>query len=364
MRIRSLEVSGYRSLRDLWLPLRDINAITGPNGSGKTNLYRSLLLLSEAARGRLARALVEEGGMPSVLWAGARRKGPVRMRIAVRLDDLEYEIACGLPEPGHPSPFRLDPLVKEEDVWLSDGKRKVQVLGRRQAAAWARNREGRKEAFPFAISDTESVLSQLAEPHLYPELSILRQEILGWRIYHHFLTAPGSPLRQPQPGTLTPVLSDDGRDLAAALVTIREIGDGPALEEALDAAFPGSALDLEEDRGRFSLRLGMPGIGRPLEAGELSDGTLRYLCLLAALLSPRPAQLLAFNEPEMSLHPGLFEPLGRLMARAARSSQLWVTTHSEELARRIEEGSGIPPIALEKVEGETRIAGQGLLDEA
>jgi predicted ATPase len=357
MRIRSLEVSGYRSLRELRLPFREINAITAPNGCGKTNLYRSVVLLAEAARGRLARALIEEGGMPSALWAGARKKGPVRMRIAVELEELEYEIACGLPDPSHPGPFHLDPLVKEEAVWITEGKRRVQLLARRQNGVWARDREGRREGFPFLLLESESVLSQLAQPHLYPELSVLRQEILGWRIYHHFQTGPGSPLRQPHPGTLTPVLSDDGRDLAAALVTIGEIGDRAALSEAIESAFPGSTLDLQADRGRFFLRLLMPGIGRPLEAAELSDGTLRYLCLLAALLSPRPAPLLAFNEPEMSLHPSLLAPLALLMARAGLSSQLWITTHSEELARRLEECSSIPPIRLEKIRGETVIAG-------
>ena len=61
----------------------------------------------------------------------------------------------------------------------------------------------------------------------------------------------------------------------------------------------------------------MPGILRPLEARELSDGTLRYLCLIAALLSPRPATLLALNEPEMSLHPELMQPLAELIVLAS-----------------------------------------------
>ena len=73
----------------------------------------------------------------------------------------------------------------------------------------------------------------------------------------------------------------------------------------------------------------MPGLNRPMGAGELSDGTLRYLCLMAALLSPRPPPFLALNEPEMSLHPDLLGPLSRLIVEAAKNSQIWVTTHAD-----------------------------------
>ena len=102
----------------------------------------------------------------------------------------------------------------------------------------------------------------------------------------------------------------------------------------------------------------MPGIRRPLAADELSDGTLRYLCLLAALLSPRPPSLLALNEPETSLHPDLLLPLATLVADAGRRSQIWITTHSEPLASAIARLSGTEPITLAKVHGETRITSE------
>jgi len=108
----------------------------------------------------------------------------------------------------------------------------------------------------------------------------------------------------------------------------------------------------------------MPGLKRPLRARELSDGTLRYLCLLAALLSPRPPALLALNEPETSLHPDLYEPLARAMVNAARNSQLWVVTHSQRLAELVEQYSGEEPIRLELTGGETKVMGQKLVEIA
>jgi predicted ATPase len=99
----------------------------------------------------------------------------------------------------------------------------------------------------------------------------------------------------------------------------------------------------------------MPGLLRPLDATELSDGTLRYLCLLAALMSPRPPRLLALNEPETSLHPDLLDGLAQMIVRASKHSQMWITTHSPELARLIESHSGHPSIELELIDGETSV---------
>jgi len=97
VRIAELHVSGYRSIRDLQLPLGDVNVLIGPNGSGKTNLYRSVQLLAAAARGQLARSIALEGGMASVLWAGARKKGAVRMAVEVELEHHPLPSACEAP---------------------------------------------------------------------------------------------------------------------------------------------------------------------------------------------------------------------------------------------------------------------------
>ena len=117
----------------------------------------------------------------------------------------------------------------------------------------------------------------------------------------------------------TGALAHDGRDIAAALQTILEIGDGPALQAAIEDAFPGSSLEiLDAGDARLQVGLRVEGLLRPLSAAELSDGTLRYLCLLAALMSPRPPGLLVLNEPEQSLHPDLLRPLAVEFSRLAR----------------------------------------------
>ena len=374
MPIKEVRVSGYRSVRDVTLRLRQINVLTGPNASGKSNLYNSVFMLAKAAQGGFARVIADEGGMPSVLWAGERkgrsisssRLEPVRMGLGVKTDTFNYDLVCGLPKP-YRSAFDLDPEVKEERVWMETPRgMKVTFFERNSERAWILDRDERLADYSGELLPTESVLSQLREPHLYPELSALRAEMNQWRFYHHFRTDHESPLRHPQVGVRTPVLGHDGRDLAAALQTIIEIGQEEDLHDAIRSAFPGASLEIDHDEesGMFAVLLRMPGLKRPLRARELSDGTLRYLCLLAALLSPRPPALLALNEPETSLHPDLYEPLARAMVNAARNSQLWVVTHSQRLAELVEQYSGEEPIRLELTGGETKVMGQKLVEIA
>jgi predicted ATPase len=353
MPVHELWVEGYRSIRSLRLSLTPVTVVVGANGSGKTNLYRALRLLSAAAEGTLARSLAAEGGMPSVLWAGSRKKNaPARFTAGVELDDLAYQLACGVMPPPQ-GPFKLDPDVKEETVWVVDrGKRHV-VAQRDAGSASLRDAEGSPTSFPFELWNGESFLAQLSEPHRFPLLSAVRSALVRWRFYHHFSTDQDAPVRRPQVGVRTPALAHDGNDLAAALRTVQDIGDGALLHRSVERAFPGARLDLWDDDGRFGFRLAMPGLLRPLEAAELSDGTLRYLCLVAALLSPRTPPLLAFNEPETSLHADLLPALAELVVEAGRRGQVLVTTHAEPLARALEKGDATSTVRLVKEEGAT-----------
>lgn len=101
------------------------------------------------------------------------------------------------------------------------------------------------------------------------------------------------------------------------------------------------------------------GLSRPLEPAEFSDGTLRFLCLAVALLSPRPPAFIALNEPENSLHPQMLPALASLIAEASRYSQIWLTSHSPELATLIEKQRSFSLYQLSMVEGRRRWRGWG-----
>lgn len=369
MTIQQLSLNGFRSIRNMQLTLGRVNVISGPNGCGKSNLYKAVRLIHEAASGRLSLALAEEGGIQNAMWAGGARLGdrrgdPKRMILSATMEDFDYEIQLGFPPPDNgrdPSLFTLDPLVKQESLWLSGHGRRnsMRLLERANQTAFLTNVQGERAAYPAVLYAEESVFGQLSDPHLYPELSQAREILRQWRFYHEFAVWPGSPLRVPQIGIRSPVLAHDGSNLASAFRTIHELGNSVLLYQTLEQAFPDSMFKVQAQQGRFQLLMYREGILRPLEAAELSDGTLRFLCLTVAMLSPRPPAFMALNEPENSLHPDLLPALAQLIVQASRYSQLWVTSHSPLLAGLIAEHCDVTHYQLSQQHGETVVEQQG-----
>lgn len=305
--------------------------------------------------------------MLSALWAGPRTQAnkPVRMSFGFQAEDFGFELSCGYPPPGE-SPFWCDPEIKEESVWFGHVRKPSTLLMTRKGGITrVRDVDGHMVDYPLVLDPNESVLSQVREPHRYPELAILREEIRQWRFYHQFRTDEDSPLRSARAAVTTPILSPDGSDLAAALQTIMLSSNGDLLENSIQEAFPGRKLQIfSNDEVPFSktpraieLRVSLwtSGCDRAIEARELSDGTLKYLCLAACLLSPRPPGLIALNEPEGSLHPDLLRPLASLIVNASRQSQVLVCTHSAVLVDAIQEQSETQAIRLRLHQGETQI---------
>src|SRR5690606_20399909 len=203
--------------------------------------------------------------------------------------------------------------------------------------------------------------TELADPQRAPEMLIVREQIRAWRFYDGFRVDADAPARRPQVGTRTEILSGDGHDLAAAIQTIFEVGDAAGLQDSVADAFDDSRVEVIWEGGLCEVAVRQPGMLRALRASELSDGTIRYLLLVAALHTPRPPELMVLNEPETSLHPELIAPLARLIASAARNTQVLVVTHSTALLDAMTEAAAdtlpdeIVPITLRKDLGETHI---------
>lgn len=381
--LHTVAVRGYRSLRELVVPLVGLTVVTGANGTGKSSVYRALRLLADCGRGEVIGSLAREGGLESVLWAGpeqtsgARRTGnsqgttrtrPVSLELGFASTDFGYLVDLGLPQFAGPgSLFARDPEMKRELIFAGPRLRPSATLVQR-AADYAQVADETGRGFSEltrAMEPYRSVLTEYAHPGALPELAAVRDRLRGWRFYDGFRVDAAAPARQPRVGTRTPVLSDDGADLAAAVQTILEVGLDD-LPRAVADAFDGATVGVAVNDGLFELQLHQRGMLRPLRAAELSDGTLRFLLWGAALLSPRPPSLMVLNEPETSLHPDLVPPLAAMIRSAAEHAQVVVVTHSatlrEELSRDVDPDQ-VGEVELYKEWGETRVVGQTALSQ-
>ncbi|MDI6022725.1 AAA family ATPase [Leucobacter sp. UT-8R-CII-1-4] len=365
--IRTLAFENYRSFQDVTIGLEQLNVITGENGSGKSSLYRALRLLAEVVREGALTSLVAEGGLRNVLHAGDRIGiSPVAMRLGFASDELSYAIDLGLPQ--LPA-FRvkngaepLDPEVKNETVWHGPVLRPSTIMAQRKSlGVRLLGQSGKLEMSPWRVRESESMLATLASPTETPELFELREAARRWRFYDQLRTDQGAPARRPSPLSFTPVLDAEGANFAGALATVLGVGDEEYFENAVAAAFEGASVELQTDeQGMTRVCMRQPGLRRAITAAELSDGTLRYLLLATALLSPRPPELLVLNEPEGSLHPSLLPGLASMINNASQHMQIIVVTHADPLVRALSDNANL--IHLEKSGGASSVRGQMRFD--
>ena len=379
--IDRLAIEGYRSIRSLVVDLGPLTVVTGRNGTGKSSLYRALRLLAAAGQAQAVGELAADGGLDAVRWAGPERiaravreggpteglmrSGPVAVRLGFSAaDDLGYAIDLGLPVPqsseGVLCMFDRDPDIKQEHVFAGLDPRPASVLvERRGALVRTRGDDGWRE-LSRGLAPWSSLLDEQAGTPDAPEIAGVRRTIRGWRFHDAFRTDAGAPARQPQVGTRSPRLDDDGANLAAVLRTSIEAGHDREVGRAVADAFDGSALEIVAHDGRMTPALRQPGMLRTLTAAELSDGTLQFLLLVAALTSVERPSLIVLNEPERSLHAELVAPLAALIRRASEQTQVLVVTHQGQLAAAL----GGTAVELEKAHGETLVAGrEGPLDQ-
>lgn len=387
MTLSAVEIIGYRSVRKIRFPVRQLTVLVGGNGVGKTNLYRSLELLQAAARGTLADEIAREGGLASIFWAGGKnlspdgsfepmyrtdgyRKGEGNsLRLAASFADLgdgsfdpTYRLDVGFAPREATAAFPNEAQVRAESLeWQQRGKA-VNLMDRKGGMAWARDAAGRRELADDDILASETALAALSGRS---EVALVRDSLVAWRFFHGFRTDAESALRRPSRAVTAPSLASDGSNLGAVLATLHHIrGDRIDLDRAIEDAFPGAELVIPEvgEFASFGMRYAeMPK--RVFAPHELSDGTLQFLALAGALLSYRLPPFIALNEPENSLHPNLLPMLARLIVKAAERSQVWVVTHARDLADAIAAESGVLPREVVRNDDGTWLEGLSQIGE-
>ncbi len=324
------------------LELESLNVFVGPNGAGKSNLLEAISLL-QSAPGKLLGPIQTGGGVTEWIWKGHQPERrakidvtvyyphgimPLRHRLEIGIVGQRAELMDEAIENEHPS------RSGETDVFFyyryQDGHPVLNVkTGAADADGRARRALRREDLTP-----AESVISQRKDPDQYPEVTYLGSQYAKIRLFREWNLGRNTEPRRPQPTDLPgDFLSEDAANLALVLndlehrTNLRSI----LLEKLKDA--DGSIEDFSTKvlGGTIQLYLHYSGLRTPVPATRLSDGTIRYLCLLVVLCHPDPPPLICLEEPELGLHPDLLQGLAELMVEASHRVQLVVTTHSDVL---------------------------------
>jgi predicted ATPase len=334
------------------MPLGKLNVLIGPNGSGKSNLLEVLALL-QAAPTNLPQPVKEMGGVREWLW-----KGSTKTR--------EAKIEAIIENPGH-QPLRHGLNIADHggrfevvDEWI-ENEHKYQ--GKLEAYFFYKFQRGNPVLKDLSdherslkrenVKPEESILSQVRDPERYPALAWLQVQYEQIRLYRNWYFGPTAPIRREQSTHgRSDFLNDGGENLPLVLSKIRPQVKSDLLS-SLSKLYEGvEDIQLTIDGGNVLLFLAETG-GREIPATRLSDGTLRYLCLLSILLHPEPPSLVAIEEPELGLHPDIIPHIADLMVRASERTQLVVTTHSRTLVDALTEDPA-SVIVCGKVEGESQ----------
>ena len=313
------------------LELKRLNVLIGPNGSGKSNLLESIDILRSAPRD-LAAPIREGGGIHDWIWRG---KPEDTANIQAIVENPQWPQALryhlGFVERGQRFELTQEFIGDEQSSKGHEDSSIYYVQSNGQATLNYKDKTKRD----FLLEEVEreqSILSQRKDPDLYPELTYLGEALSRIRIYREWSLGRDSPLRLPQKADLpNDFLQEDGKNLA--LVLNRFQGEPAVKRRLLDALskFYEGITDFHVSIEGSTVQLFLQEGDVVIPATRLSDGTLRYLCLLAVLCHPQPPPLICIEEPELGLHPDILPTVSKLLLEASERSQLIVTTHSDML---------------------------------
>lgn len=343
------------------IALRPLNVIIGPNGSGKSNLIEAIGLFRAAPRD-LSAPVKEVGGVRDWLFKGneittasieavisnpENSSMPLRHQVVFgehgnRFEVISEKIENKEPHKGYNEPFYF--------YRMDNGYPRLKELGLTDTNDNSSDRDLRRES----INPEMSILSQVKDPERYPALTYLSEVYEKIRVYREWSFGRYTPPRQPQKADLPSVyLMETCENLALVLNSLRPRVKHSIID-ALNSLYPGiDDFNVQIDGGWVQLYLEEGRFSIP--ATRLSDGTLRYLSLLAVLLNPDPPPLICIEEPELGLHPDVLPKIADLLKDASERSQLVVTTHSEILIDALTD-SVESVLVCEKHEGQTQLA--------
>jgi len=335
--LRSIQLSGFLSFPpdSAVLSLEPLNVLIGPNGSGKSNLIEAIELL-HATPTAFADAIRDGGGVREWLWKGAKAAAPATIEAIIEgsksVPDLRYRLSFA--ESGQRTEV-IDETIEEpkkriraeNDVYFYYRFQKGHpVLNVRDISGYEKRSLKREDLVP-----DESVLSQRKGSDVYPELTWLGQQFARIQTFREWSFGRYAPLRQPQAAdSQTDQLLPDSRNLGLVLNELEHTDASAEFNRLLVKFLPRYVrFSTRVQGGTVQFYLHESGLKAPVPATRLSDGTIRFLAMLALLLDPEPPPLICIEEPELGLHPDAVALLAEVLVDASSRTQLIVTTHSD-----------------------------------
>ncbi len=363
--LTSLQLKGFISFGPHSSPIQldKLNVLIGPNGVGKSNFIEALELLS-ATPGDFAGA-IRGGGTPADwIWRGdimadgtafadgaASTGGLNAARIEAilagfdRTPGLRYAIEfadsngrveildelleeCEKADPGAPD-VRYYYRFQQGHPEINMAEEVLDRPGGRKYVHRKLKRE--------SIDPRQSIFSQRKDADLYPEVTAVAERFGAIEVFREWSFGRTAPLRKAQPADLpNEVLLPQLGNLGLVLNDLEHRGIWPRLNQVMHQFLPRyQRLSTKVSAGSVQIYLHEEGLSAPIPATRLSDGTLRFLSLLAILLNPRPAPLICIEEPELGLHPDAMALVAELLVEASERTQLVVTTHSDALVSEL-----------------------------
>ena len=346
--MRTLRIQNFLSYgsENEEIELQPLNVLIGPNASGKSNLIEAIGLLRATPKD-LTLPIREGGGISEWLWKGAASNPiaeidatlyypagnmPLRYRLSMTMVGQRMEL--------------IDEAVEDEDPTSADAT-DVGFYYRYQSGRPVLNSritqglflKGKRTSDPVTgLSPNQSILAQRKDPDKYPELTYIGDQFSNMRLYREWNLGRNTAPRLPQlPDLPEDFLLEDASNLGLVLNDLQHRGTKQLLIEKLKK-FYGEVEDITTriHGGTVQLFIHEKGL-QPIPATRLSDGTLRYLCLLTILCHPAPPPIICIEEPELGLHPDILPTVAELLIEASQRTQLIVTTHSDVLVSALSE---------------------------
>lgn len=342
-KIQQIQIQGYRSLKDVtWKP-GQLNVVIGPNGTGKSNLLRALELLTGSAMGNLPKDILRQGGIASLLWDGQTQELAWQINVSpMVIKRIEFDLAytLQLQQLGTSSSYRIEKEVLGPYRQDHQQPHPVHWLERHATIAKIHDRDPKSKTplIPIIenLPEQQTLMSRLESPAGTARIWQFREYLTSWGIYHDLRVDQDAVLRQAAVARIEKRIAADGQNLIPVLHTLYSSDRNfkQEMDAAMRAAF---GEDFEEivfppaaDQ-RVQLRLRWRSLQREQSAADLSDGTLRFMLLIAILANPEPGALIAIDEPETGLHPGMLPIVAEFAQQAADRCQVILTTHSPQI---------------------------------